>query len=102
MGHRWPAGQRSSLRIGLLTATLATIEGAFDQVVLVDTGSEDRTVDVFTAWAEAEQLPMGFKIESFEWCDDFGAAREFADSLLATDWLANADASDEIWPSPDR
>lgn len=75
---------------------LASVVDAFDQVVLADTGSTDRTVEVFTEWAEAQDLPLGWRVESFEWCDDFSAAREFADSLLDTDWRTFADADDEL------
>jgi len=79
-----------------LPRLLASVAGAFDQVVLADTGSADRTVEVFTEWAEAQDLPLGWRVESFEWCDDFGAARTFADSLLTTDWTTYANADDEV------
>lgn len=75
---------------------LTSVSGAFDSVALADTGSTDRTVEVFEDWATAADLPRGWRVESFPWCDDFAAAREFADSLLRTDWLASADADDEI------
>lgn len=79
-----------------LPRLLASIEGAFDQVALADTGSEDDTVSVFTEWAEAQDLPLGYEVGAFEWCDDFGAARTYADSMLTTDWLAFADADDTL------
>lgn len=79
-----------------LPRLLDSAAGAFDQVALADTGSEDGTPEVFTAWAEAADLPLGFAVESFPWRDDFAAARSFADSLLATDWIAYADADDEL------
>jgi tetratricopeptide (TPR) repeat protein len=75
---------------------LASIEGAFDQVVLVDTGSEDQTVAEFEVWAEEQDLPLGFKVDEFEWVDDFAAARAHADSLLDTDWTCWADADDVL------
>jgi glycosyltransferase involved in cell wall biosynthesis len=75
---------------------LASIEGAFDQVVLVDTGSTDRTVEVFRDWAEAADLPLGYRLETFEWVDDFAVARNAADALLETDWLCWADADEMI------
>jgi hypothetical protein len=31
-------------------------------------------------------LPLGYAGESFEWIDDFAAARNASDSLLHTDW----------------
>jgi glycosyltransferase involved in cell wall biosynthesis len=79
-----------------LPRLLASISGAFDQIALADTGSEDRTVEVFEEWAAGQDLPLGWRVGSFDWCDDFAAAREFADSLLATDWRAFADADDTL------
>ncbi|HYQ79731.1 MAG TPA: glycosyltransferase [Solirubrobacterales bacterium] len=79
-----------------LPRLLASVAGAFDQVALLDTGSEDRTREVFREWAERERPPMGAPLDRFEWRDDFGAARTRADSLLTTDWACYADADEEI------
>lgn len=78
-----------------LPALLESIEGAFDQVVLVDTGSTDDTVGTFQRWAH-KQPNMMFKVGRFEWVDDFAAARNYADRLLDTDWKSWADADDVI------
>lgn len=75
---------------------LASVVGAFDQVALLDTGSSDRTVEVFEEWAQAQDLLLGHRVGRFEWCDDFAAARNAADELLATDWLCWADCDDVI------
>jgi hypothetical protein len=77
---------------------------AFQEVALLDTGSTDRTVEVFEEWAAAEkERQPGFvaTLDHFEWVDDFAAARNAADELLETDWLMTADADDEII-HPDR
>ena len=82
-----------------LPQLLASIEGAFDQVVLLDTGSEDRTVDVFIEWAEGldpDSHRPTIDVGYFDWCDDFAAARRAADELLTTDWTCWADADDCI------
>jgi glycosyltransferase involved in cell wall biosynthesis len=79
-----------------LPRLLESVAGAFDQVVLVDTGSKDKTVDIFRQWAEAQDLAQGFRVEHFDWVDDFAAARAYADSLLVTDWTCWADADDVI------
>jgi glycosyltransferase involved in cell wall biosynthesis len=79
-----------------LPRLLGSIEGAFDQLALLDTGSTDRTVEVFEEWARGQDLSLGYKVDHFEWCDDFAAARNAADALLDTDWLAWADCDDEI------
>jgi tetratricopeptide (TPR) repeat protein len=88
-----------------LPALLASIDGAFDRVALLDTGSTDDTVAVFQAWA-AKQSGMTFAVGNFEWVDDFAAARAAADHLLLygpviggppmVDWTCWADADDEI------
>lgn len=85
-----------------LPALLDSLEGAFDQVVLaIDTASTDATADVFTEWAEAQHLPLGYKLEPSEWHHDFARARNEADALLDTDWLATADC-DEVIVGADR
>lgn len=82
---------------------LASIEGAFDEVVLLDTGSKDGTFEVFLAWALDEQTraqeagrTFTFRHGDFEWCDDFAAARNAADALLTTPWKVWADCDDVI------
>jgi glycosyltransferase involved in cell wall biosynthesis len=77
-----------------LPALLSSVEGAFDQVVLVDTGSVDDTVAVFERWCA--RTGQQHVVESFTWVDDFAAARNYADSLLTTDWECWADADDVI------
>jgi glycosyltransferase involved in cell wall biosynthesis len=73
---------------------LASVAGAFDQVALTDTGSTDATVEVFEEWADSAGLPLGHRVGSFEWRDDFAAARNAADALLDTDWLCWADCDE--------
>jgi len=79
-----------------LPCLLASVAGAFDQVALLDTGSEDRTVEVFEAWATEQELPLGHRVGSFAWRDDFAAARNAAVALLETDWFCWADADNVI------
>ncbi|HEX5527215.1 MAG TPA: glycosyltransferase [Solirubrobacterales bacterium] len=79
-----------------LPRLLASVVGAFDQVALLDTGSEDRTVEVFEAWAVEAELPLGHRVGSFAWRDDFAAARNAAVALLETDWFSWADADNVI------
>lgn len=79
-----------------LPRLLASVEGCFDRVVLLDTGSRDRTVDAFIAWAR-EQPGVTFSVGRFDWVHDFAAARAAADELLGdVDWTCWADADDEI------
>lgn len=94
---------------------LASIELAYDQVVLIDTGSKDKTVAVFEEWAAAEQARLEdargkglvpihpfatWKVAHFDaprhGLDDFSAARNFADEQLDTEWRSWADCDDII------
>jgi hypothetical protein len=59
----------------------------FDDMVVVDTGSTDRTKEI--------ALDNGAKVFDFEWCDDFAAARNFAASKAKYDWIFVMDADEE-------
>lgn len=78
-----------------LPRLLASCAGAFDEVVLCDTGSADGTIAAFEAWA-ATQPDTRCTVERFAWIDDFGAARRHAHEALTTDWQVWADCDDEI------
>ena len=57
-----------------------------DEIVIVDTGSTDRTVEV------ARQL--GSRVFHFTWCDDFAAARNESLRLAQGDWILVMDADE--------
>lgn len=78
-----------------LPRLLASCEGAFDEVVLADTGSTDATIERFEAWAR-RQPAVDCRVVSFHWCDDFSRARQFAADQLRSDWRVWADCDDEI------
>jgi len=67
---------------------LAPIRGGFDEVVIVDTGSDDDTIAV------AREL--GATVVPFEWCDDFSAARNVSLSQATADWILWLDGDDRI------
>jgi hypothetical protein len=71
-----------------LPRCLASIAGAVDEIVVVDTGSDDRTREVAAA--------HGARLFSFPWCDDFSAARQFAFDQVTTDWVFWLDADDVV------
>jgi len=50
-----------------VAACLASVAGIFDDIVVMDTGSHDRTVEI----AEA----LGARVFHFPWVDSFAAAR---------------------------
>lgn len=87
----------------ILPALLESVVGAFDDVVLVDTGSVDDTVGVFCRWAareseaaEATGRRFTWTLDHASWRGDFAAARTRADQLARGDWLVWADADDVV------
>jgi glycosyltransferase involved in cell wall biosynthesis len=57
-----------------------------DDMLVLDTGSRDDTVQVARA--------CGARVESFTWCDDFAAARNQALALAGADWHLVLDADE--------
>ncbi|MBS3976672.1 MAG: glycosyltransferase [Syntrophomonadaceae bacterium] len=71
-----------------LPRCLNSISGAVDEIIIVDTGSSDTTVQV------AQQF--GAKIYHYQWKHDFSAARNFALDMATGEWLLVLDADEEI------
>jgi tetratricopeptide (TPR) repeat protein len=71
-----------------LPRLLGSVRGLADEVVLVDTGSTDRTVEI----AES----FGAHIHHFRWCDDFSAARNVSLTHAEKDYILWLDGDDEI------
>jgi glycosyltransferase involved in cell wall biosynthesis len=69
-----------------LDRCLSSLRGAVDELVVVDTGSTDRTVEN----AGAHGARVGF----FAWCDDFAAARNAALDLATGEWVLSIDADE--------
>lgn len=59
-----------------------------DEIVVVDTGSSDGTMDIARRWAD--------QVYTFEWQDDFAAARNFAFSKGTSEYLMWLDADDVV------
>lgn len=70
-----------------LPQCLSSVKNVVDEIVVLDTGSTDRTVEV------AKQFSA--KVYYFEWCNDFSAARNHALRHVTGDWILVLDA-DEI------
>jgi len=67
---------------------LKSVRGVASQIVVVDTGSTDRTVEI--------AREHGAEIYSFAWNDDFSAARNAALEHAASDWILMLDADEEL------
>ncbi len=62
-----------------------------DEIIVVDTGSTDNTINIAKKFTD--------KIYSFQWIDDFSAARNYALEKADGDWIVSIDA-DEIIRNP--
>lgn len=71
-----------------LDQCLSSLRGMADQLIVVDTGSTDRTVAI-----AAEH---GAEVHSFKWTDDFSAARNAALEHATGDWVLALDADEEL------
>ena len=69
-----------------LAKCLDSVRGLCDEIIVVDTGSSDRTVEV----AKQYGATVGF----FEWCDNFALARNESLRLATGDWVMWLDADD--------
>ena len=71
-----------------LARCLRTTQGHVDELVVVDTGSQDDTVAI------AQRF--GATLYHFNWCDDFAAARNFSLSKVTGDWILILDADETL------
>lgn len=72
----------------VLARCLDSVLPAVDEIVIVDTGSRDRTKEIAARYTD--------KLYDFEWCDDFSAARNYAFSKGSMDYLMWLDADDVL------
>ena len=70
---------------------LESVKPLVDEMIVVDTGSTDRTRDI------AREL--GAKVYDFVWTDSFADARNFSLSKATGDWILILDADEVISPS---
>lgn len=71
-----------------LDRCLASLRGTVDEICVLDTGSRDRTREI----ARAHGAVLG----SFEWNDDFAAARNACLDMASGDWILQVDADEEL------
>jgi tetratricopeptide (TPR) repeat protein len=73
-----------------LARCLESVKGVVDEIIVVDTGSTDRTVEI------ARQY--GARVFMREWDDDFAAARNVSLSHACSDWILVLDADEALAP----
>jgi len=67
---------------------LKSAEGLADEIIVTDTGSTDKTVEIAQSY--------GAKIEHFAWTKDFAAARNYSISKATSRWIIWLDADDRL------
>jgi glycosyltransferase involved in cell wall biosynthesis len=73
---------------------LQSVRGIARQIVVLDTGSTDRTVAI--------AKEHGAEVFHFAWSDDFSAARNEALKYATGDWVLCLDADEELLPEHQR
>lgn len=71
-----------------LARCLESIKDIVDEIIIVDTGSTDKTKEIAGGFTS--------KIYDFEWIDDFSAARNYSFSKATMDYIIWLDADDII------
>ncbi|MCT1403763.1 hypothetical protein AK95_05830 [Paenibacillus sp. LC231] len=74
-----------------LERCLESVRGIVDEIIIVDTGSSDKTKDIAKRYTD--------KVFDFKWIDDFSAARNFAIEFASSEYILQLDA-DEILRFP--
>ena len=72
----------------LLNRCLDCVKQFSDEIIIVDTGSIDRTKEIAASYTE--------KLYDFPWINDFSAARNFSFSKASCDYIYVADADEMI------
>ena len=65
-----------------------SVKNLMDEIVIVDTGSTDRTKEIASRYTD--------KVFDFEWVDDFSAARNFSFEKATGDYIYVADADEVV------
>jgi glycosyltransferase involved in cell wall biosynthesis len=71
-----------------LARCLNSLHGIADEIIIVDTGSNDRTKEIAKQFTE--------KIYDFTWIDDFSAARNYSFSKATMEYIYTVDADEVI------
>ena len=74
----------------VLARCLDSIKDLMDEIIIVDTGSTDRTKEIARKYTD--------KIYDFEWIQDFSAARNYAFSFATKEYIYTADADEVVDP----
>lgn len=76
-----------------IESCLDSVKGV-DEIVIVDTGSEDNTIELCRKYTD--------KVYSHPWNDDFSEARNVSLSKMTADWILIIDADEQLQYSVDK
>jgi glycosyltransferase involved in cell wall biosynthesis len=90
---------RRKLSISLITyneerrigATLAAVQGLGDEIVIIDSGSTDKTVEIARTFGARVIVNAPFP--------GYGSQKRFAEDACAYDWILNIDADEIVSPA---
>jgi glycosyltransferase involved in cell wall biosynthesis len=68
----------------ILASSLSSIKDLVDEIIIVDTGSTDKTIEIARQYTD--------QIHHFTWIDDFSAARNFCSQFAQHDYILRWDA----------
>lgn len=71
-----------------LRTCLDSLKGLMDEMIIVDTGSTDRTKQIALEYTD--------KVYDFTWTGNFSDARNYAFSLASMEYIYSADADEEL------
>lgn len=74
----------------MLPGLLESVAGLWDELIAVDSGSTDRTVEILT--------DAGARVIPFTWIDDFSAARNASLAAATGRWILFLDADERLSP----
>lgn len=75
----------------VLERCLKSVRDIADEIIIVDTGSSDKSKDIAKKFTEL--------VFDFDWCDNFSLARNFAFSKATKEYCLWLDADDVIMPT---
>lgn len=73
-----------------LPTCLESVKNVVDEIIILDTGSTDKTPEI--------AKNFGAKLNYFQWCNDFSAARNQALKYVTGDWVLVLDADEILTP----
>jgi tetratricopeptide (TPR) repeat protein len=73
-----------------LPKCLESVQDVVDEIIILDTGSSDRTLEIATTY--------NAKVYHFTWCNNFSVARNEALKYVTGDWILVLDADETLTP----